>query len=108
MIFNIFRNYRNFIHGKIRLSFSWFQFICNFSFISTYHFFFPFPHAVEYFPMLNCVIANNWFDQSIPTFNRGIVNQGINWLSGKPFYPLITYPGNKKFNHHLTSNPRIV
>ena len=66
--------------------------------------FFPFPHALEYFPALNRVVANNWFDRFIPTFNRGIVNHGINRFSGTPFYPWISYPGNKKFSRRLTSN----
>ena len=47
-------------------------------------FFFPFPHAVEYFPALNRVVANNWFDRFIPTFNRGIVNHGIGRFSETP------------------------
>ena len=70
--------------------------------------FFSFPHAVEYFPALNRVVANNCFDWFIPTFNRGIVNHGINRFSGTPFYPWISYPGNKKFNRRLTSNRGLV
>ena len=56
----------------------------------------------------NRVGENNWFDRFISTFNRGIVNRGINRFSGTPFYPSISYPENKKFNRRLTSNPRIV
>ena len=54
------------------------------------------------------VLYSYWFDRFIPTFNRGIVNHGINRFSGTPFYPWISYPGNKKFNRRLTSNRDIV
>ena len=76
--------------------------------ITLYFHFFPFPHAVEYFTALNRVVTNNWFDRFIPTFNRGIVNHGINRFSGTPFYPWISYPGNKEFNRRLTSSRETV
>ena len=62
--------------------------------------FFPFNSSRSwvFYRAYNRVVANNWFDRFIPTFNRGIVNHGINRFSRTPFYPWISYPGNNEFN----------